>query len=83
MLCGRCDVSGVGSLKAALSGGVAFRLLRGPVGDLPALHHGPPVSLHVVDERHDDGRAQQQLETQGGGINHSTGLHVHACALRS
>lgn len=32
-----------------------------PVGDLPALEYGPPVSFHVVQEWHQDGRAHQEL----------------------
>lgn len=63
-------VSVVGSLNAPLSGkvlspgrgGVCIRLLGRPVGDLPTLQHGPPVSLHVVDQGDEDGRAHQQLE---------------------
>lgn len=42
-------------------GGVLFHLLRRPVGDLPALQHRPPVSLHVVEQRHNDSWAHQQL----------------------
>lgn len=42
-------------------GYVCFRLLGRPVGDFPALQHRPPVSLHVVEQRDEDGWAQQQL----------------------
>lgn len=69
----RCELSVVGSLNAALTGRfgdhggssfVCLRLLGRPVGNLPTLQHGPSVSLHVVEQRDDDGRAHQQLETE-------------------
>lgn len=43
---------------------MAFLLLGGPVGDLSALQHRPPVSLHVIEQRDDDAGAQQQLEIE-------------------
>lgn len=60
-------------------GCVCFRLLGRPVGHLPALQHRPLVSLHVVDQRHQDGRAQQHLETQWEQKDESQDtLHVYS-----
>lgn len=76
----------VESLNAALLvlgpgwGGVWFRLLGWPVGNLSALQHRPPVSLHVVEQRDDDSRAHQQLRQNEGdeiSLLHVTFLFLH------
>lgn len=48
-------------------------LLGGPVGNLAALQDRPSVSLHVVEQRNEDGRAHQELwSTQRHSWCHST-----------
>lgn len=58
-----------------------FHLLWGPVCDLPALQHRPPVPLHVVDQRDEDGRAQQQLKTQQQRDELEVDVHVYIFCL--